>query len=57
MIPALTRSVLAEAVRTGTTPVAAANAMADERSLELHPIFRDRAARIIDSLVSSDWAG
>lgn len=56
-IPALTRSILEQARESGTTPVAAANAIADERGLEQHPIFRDRTSRIIDSLVSSDWAG
>ncbi|MCZ6783611.1 MAG: valine dehydrogenase [Proteobacteria bacterium] len=50
-----TREVLARARAEGTTPVAAANAMADRKSDELHPIFGDRARRIIEGLVSEGW--
>lgn len=55
-IPAVTRSVLEQAKREGTTPVEAANAMADDRCLVPHPIWGDRASRIVDALVSGDWA-
>jgi glutamate dehydrogenase/leucine dehydrogenase len=54
-IQAVTRRVLEQAKRDGTTPVAAANAMADDRSLEPHPIWGDRASRIVDALVGGAW--
>lgn len=47
--------ILDRAEREGTTPVAAANALADERSAELHPIWGHRAQLVIEALVRGDW--
>ena len=52
----LSLSVLEEARRTGRTPARVALALAEERSLEPHPIWGHRAIRIIRSLVASGWA-
>jgi len=55
-IQAVTRRVLTEAHQHGTTPVAAANRLADQQTAELHPIWGHRAKRIIDALVEGDWS-
>jgi glutamate dehydrogenase/leucine dehydrogenase len=52
----LSLRVLEEAQRTGRTPARVALDLAEERSFELHPIHGHRGARIIRSLVESDWA-
>jgi cytosine/adenosine deaminase-related metal-dependent hydrolase len=54
-IQAVTLRVLAEAAQHGTTAVAAANRLADQRAEELHPIWGHRAKRIIDSLLNDGW--
>jgi glutamate dehydrogenase/leucine dehydrogenase len=48
--------VLGRARDTGETPVAAANALADEAIGEPHPIRGDRSRRIIASLLEGGWA-
>ena len=55
-IQAVTRQVMAEAEATDVTPVEAANHMADARADEPHPLWGDRAHRIVRSLVEGDWA-
>jgi glutamate dehydrogenase/leucine dehydrogenase len=50
-----TLEILERARAEGTTPVAAANRLADARALEPHPLFGHRARLIIDSLVASRW--
>ena len=52
----LSRAVLKDAEATGQTPAAVALRMADERSLELHPVWGHRGKRIIQGLVQSGWA-
>ena len=47
----LSLQVLDEARRTGTTPARVALALAERRSLELHPVWGHRGAQIIRSLV------
>ena len=39
----------------GITTVEAANRLADVRAREPHPIWGDRAHRIVRSLVDGDW--
>lgn len=51
----VTRQVLERARDEGTTSVAAANRLADELAAEPHPIWGDRARRIVDSLVHDHW--
>jgi glutamate dehydrogenase/leucine dehydrogenase len=52
----LSLAVLDEAERTGRTPHRVAVALADERSLELHPIWGHRGVDIIQGLLASGWA-
>jgi glutamate dehydrogenase/leucine dehydrogenase len=52
----LSLRVLEEARRTGKTPARVALALAEERSLETHPIWGHRGIRIVRSLVASGWA-
>lgn len=54
-IPAVVRRVLAQAAAGGTTPTEAAFALADARAAEVHPLFGDRARRIVRSLVEAGW--
>lgn len=51
----VTRQVLEKARSEGTTSFAAANRLGDELAAETHPIWGDRARRIIDSLVQDRW--
>ncbi len=53
----LTRRVLEEAARTGTTPHRVARALADRRAEELHPIFGHRGKGILRAIIASGWAG
>jgi glutamate dehydrogenase (NAD(P)+) len=55
-IHALTLHVLETSQRTGEPPGAVALAMAEARSLELHPLWGHRGKRIIRSLVARGWA-
>jgi len=55
-IPAVTWRVLERAAREDIPPVEAADRLADERTLEPHPIWGDRTRRIIASLADGDWA-
>jgi glutamate dehydrogenase/leucine dehydrogenase len=48
--------VIERAGRSGRTTAEEAEALADELSRELHPIWGHRGQRIIDHLVSSGWA-
>jgi glutamate dehydrogenase/leucine dehydrogenase len=52
----LSLRVLEEARHTGKTPARVALALAEERSLETHPIWGHRGVQIIRSLVASEWA-
>ncbi|HBL29936.1 MAG TPA: hypothetical protein DD490_24115 [Acidobacteria bacterium] len=52
----LSRQVLEEAERSGRTPARVALDLAEKRSLDLHPIWGHRGAKIIRSLVRTDWA-
>ncbi len=52
----LSLTVLEEARRCGKTPARVALDLAEERSLETHPIHGHRGVRIIRSLVESGWA-
>lgn len=54
-IPAVVRRVLELAAAEGTTPVEAAFALADARCAEAHPLFGDRARRIVRTLVEEGW--
>lgn len=51
-----TRRVLLSAKETGQTTAAAANALADELSEQLHPIWPLRGQQIIEGLVKRGWA-
>ena len=51
----ITLHVLDVARREGITTVAAANRLADERAQELHPIWGDRARRIVVSRACEEW--
>jgi glutamate dehydrogenase/leucine dehydrogenase len=51
-----TLEVLDLAKKDGKSTAAAANAIADKLSLEPHPIWGDRASRIIQGLRESNWA-
>lgn len=51
-----TRRVLLSARETGQTTAAAANALADELSEQLHPIWPLRGQQIIEGLVTRGWA-
>jgi glutamate dehydrogenase/leucine dehydrogenase len=51
----VTRQVLERARAEGTTSFAAANRLGDELAAEAHPIWGDRARRIIQSLVDDHW--
>lgn len=52
-----TRRVLLQAKAQGQTTAAAANALADELSQQLHPVWPNRGQQIIEGLVTSGWAG
>lgn len=52
----VTQAVLRRAEASGTTSTQAANALADELAEQPHPIFPDRAAAIVKSLVTQGWA-
>jgi glutamate dehydrogenase/leucine dehydrogenase len=52
----VTQEVLRRADATAITSTQAANALADELSEQPHPIFPDRAAAIITSLMAQGWA-
>jgi glutamate dehydrogenase/leucine dehydrogenase len=52
----LSLRILEEARRTGQTPARVALTLAEERSLETHPIWGHRGVQIVRSLVASDWA-
>jgi glutamate dehydrogenase/leucine dehydrogenase len=54
-IPNVTQHVLAEAARTGDTPIAVANRLADARIEEPHPIWGRRAEEITNALLQSGW--
>lgn len=49
--------VLKEAEASGRTPHRVAVALADQRSLELHPLWGHRGQEIIRSLAAGGWAG
>ncbi len=51
-----TRRVLLRAKESGQTTAAAANALADELSVEDHPVWPRRGEQIIEGLVESGWA-
>ena len=51
----VTRRVLERAKRDGITTSDAANALADELSLQPHPIWGHRSRAIIDALVDEHW--
>ena len=51
-----TRRVLELAKQSGQTTAAAANALADELSAQLHPVWPLRGQQIIEGLVESGWA-
>jgi glutamate dehydrogenase (NAD(P)+) len=50
------QEVLELARRTGTTPVSAANTLADEAMGAPHPLYGDRSRRIAASLLEDGWA-
>jgi glutamate dehydrogenase/leucine dehydrogenase len=52
-----TRRVLLQAKAQGQTTAAAANALADELSQQLHPVWPNRGQQIVEGLVTSGWAG
>ena len=52
----LTLDVLDRSARTGRTPAAIALELAEERSLEPHPVYGHRGVQIIESLVRGGWA-
>lgn len=52
-----TLRVLERARAEGTTPLAAAEALADERLREPHPIWGDRGRALVRSLLEGEWAG
>lgn len=54
-IPAVVHRVLDLAAAEGIPPIEAAFALADERSRESHPLFGDRARRIVRGLVEQSW--
>ncbi len=51
----VTRGVLKRAESRATTPLAAANELADERARDPHPIWGHRARQIIESLARDHW--
>lgn len=51
----VTRRILSEARSAGTTTTRAANVLADQASLEPHPLFPHRGRLIIDALVALSW--
>ncbi len=51
----MTQHVLQTASEKNITPVEAAAEIAEEMSLELHPIWPNRSKQIIQSLVQSKW--
>jgi len=51
-----TRRVLERARASGQTTAAAANALADELSAQLHPMWPNRGAQILEGLVEGGWA-
>ena len=51
----VTCQVLERARVEGTTSVAAANRMADERAAQPHPIWGERAGQIVESLIEGHW--
>lgn len=56
-IPAVVRRVLDRAARERCTPTEAAFALADARAAERHPLFGDRARRIVLGLVERGGPG
>ncbi|MDX1650835.1 MAG: Glu/Leu/Phe/Val dehydrogenase dimerization domain-containing protein [Myxococcota bacterium] len=56
-IPAVVRRVLELAAARQTTPIEAAFELADARCAEAHPLFGDRARRIVRTLVEEGWPG
>ncbi|MEM9057374.1 MAG: hypothetical protein AAGD86_07850, partial [Pseudomonadota bacterium] len=48
--------VFERARASGRTPIAEAQALADELSLEPHPLWGHRGRQIIDHLVASRWS-
>ncbi len=54
-IPRMSQEVLRRSAETKTPPAAVATAMADELSLEPHPIFGHRGHGIIRGLVADRW--
>jgi glutamate dehydrogenase/leucine dehydrogenase len=52
----VTQNVLRRADTSGITSTEAANALADELANEPHPIFPDRTAAILESLLADGWA-
>jgi leucine dehydrogenase len=52
----LSLAILAESKKTGEPPARVALRRAEERSLELHPMWGHRGAMIIRSLVANGWA-
>ncbi|XP_066923220.1 leucine dehydrogenase-like [Clytia hemisphaerica] len=52
----VTHEVLSTAKYKGITPVEAAIEIADRESLEIHPIWPYRTKKIIENLVTDDWA-
>ena len=52
----LSLAILAEAEEKRVPPARIARRLADQRSLETHPIWGHRGIQIIRSLVASDWA-
>eukprot|EP00656_Telonema_subtile_P043527 TRINITY_DN49871_c0_g1_i2.p1 TRINITY_DN49871_c0_g1~~TRINITY_DN49871_c0_g1_i2.p1 ORF type:complete len:154 (-),score=50.43 TRINITY_DN49871_c0_g1_i2:169-630(-) len=52
----VTKGVLAKAARENVTPGQAANALADEKAAQEHPIWGHRAQQIINSLRRDGWA-
>jgi glutamate dehydrogenase/leucine dehydrogenase len=54
-IPRMTVQVLEESRSRGEPPSAVATRMADDLSLQPHPIFGHRGKRIVRALAESDW--
>lgn len=54
-IPQVTRRVFEVARRDASTPMAAANRLADDRAGDPHPIFGDRAQTLVRALIEGGW--
>ena len=52
-----TLELLERAARTGETTTVAAEAWADQKARQEHPLFGHRGQRLIQRLIASDWAG